>query len=681
MPHDFLRSIQPKQADPPPPPAPSFASDEAGPPARRVIRVPRPDRRWLRGLVALVVIVVAVFAGAGGVAAASALAGRSALGRAQEALAVQDTADFQRQMAAAEGHFNRARMFAGPFLVFLPIPTIGTQVKAVDHLLTAATVSTGAVNDAFKMLHDLLALESAAEGTIIEIPSAASLASLTPEEKRAVLAKLAAAAPKIKDIDRRVKAALAEIDSIPADGLAGPLAEQITPLKARVAELRDALIPIAPLAEVVPAMAGYPAPKTYLFLMLNNTELRPGGGFIGSFGLISTENGQITRFTSEDVYNLDAPTFGRVGLPAPKPFQDYINIKEWGMRDANWSPDFRRSSEQVIALYDRERALARPDLPAVDGVIAITPEVAADLVRIVGPVTVDGVTFNADNLLDELQYQVHQAFITKGIPDDQRKAILPKLVAQVFDRLTKLPAERWPEGLALAQKHLTEKRIMLYEKDPVLQGAFEQHLWAGRMSVTDGDYLRWVDANIGALKTDVVMERSLSYALRVAADGRVIATASMRYRNNGTFTFRTTRYRTYARVFVPQGSTLIRVDGSLKNDRTKNPSLAPGVPDAGVEEGKTWFGAFTAIEPGHEGTLTFTYALPANVAQQITGGSYSLVVQKQLGTQAFPLSLTLDMPRQVTAASPGEEVAEFGDARYRLQTNLRVDRGFVVRTR
>lgn len=680
MPHDYLRSVQKKGAEPPLPRGPAFVED-AGPPARRTVRLPKPNRRWMRNIAALVVIVIVAFAGAGGIAAASALAGRNALTRAQEAIAVQDTADFSREMTAAEGHFNRARMFAGPFLVFLPIPSLGTQIKAVDHLLTAATVSTGAVNDAFKILHDLLALESAAEGTIVEVPSAATLASLTAEEKRAMLAKLAAASPKIKDIDRRVRAALAEIDSIPMDGLAGPLAEQILPLKARVAELRDALIPIAPLAEVLPAMAGYPTPKTYLFLMLNNTELRPGGGFIGSFGIIATSNGEVTHFSSEDIYALDAPTFGRVGLPSPKPFSDYINIKEWGMRDANWSPDFRRSSEQVIALYDRERALARPDLPAVDGIIAITPEVAADLLGIVGPVTVDGVTFTADNLLDVLQYQVHQAFLTQGLPDSQRKQILGKLVTQVFQKLFALPAERWPEGLAVAQKHLTEKRIMLYEKDPVLQGAFEQQNWAGRMVTADGDYLRWVDANLGALKTDVVMERSLSYALRVAADGQVIATASMHYKNNGTFTFRTTRYRTYARIYVPQGSRLIRVDGSLKNDRTKNPTLAPGVPDAGVEEGKAWFGAFTSIEPGDERTMTFTYALPANVSRQISDGAYSLIVQKQLGTQSFPLSLTIDMPREVTSASPGEEVAEFGDARYRLQTNLRVDRGFVVSTK
>ena len=155
----------------------------------------------------------------------------------------------------------------------------------------------------------------------------------------------------------------------------------------------------------------------------------------------------------------------------------------------------------------------------------------------------------------------------------------------------------------------------------------------------------------------------------------------MHYTNNGTFTYRTTRYRTYARIYVPQGSTLIRVDGSLKNDRTKNPSLAPGVPDVGVEEGKTWFGAFTSIEPGESRTMTFAYTLPANVSRQISEGAYSLVVQKQLGTQSFPLSLTIDLPRQVISAEPGEEVAEFGDSRYRLQTNLRVDRGFIVGTR
>ncbi len=680
MPHDFLRPKQPL------PPAPSFVPqqapfEDAGPPAR--MRVPRVKRggSWLRRALALVVIIIVVFGGAAGIAGASALAGRNALKKAEAALAANDLTNFRADLASADGHFKRARFFAGPFLVFLPIPALGTQIKAVDHLLTAASVSTGAVNDAFKVLYDLLAIQSAAEGVQIGVPSAASLATLTPEEKRALLARLADAAPQIRDIDRRVREALAELDSISSEGLAGPLADQILPLKARVAEMRDALLPIAPLAEALPAMAGYPTPKTYLFLMLNNTELRPGGGFIGSFGTIALSNGDVTSFGSEDIYALDAPTFGKVNLAAPKPFADYIGITEWGMRDANWSPDFKTSSEQVLALYDRERAIARPDLPAVDGIIAITPEVAADLLRMTGPIHIEDVTFTADNLLDTLQYQVHQAFITKGIPDAQRKEILGKLVKEVFARLMKLPSDQWPEILKIAQRHLTEKRIMLYERDPALQDLFERNRWAGRMVATDGDYLRWVDANLGALKTDVVMQRSLKYAVRAAPDGSVIATASMTFKNTGTFTFRTTRYRDYARIFVPEGSRLIRVDGSLKDDRTKNPRLLPGTPDVGVEAGKTWFGAFTAVEPGQTGTLTFTYALPKSVADQIAGSAYSLVVQKQLGTGDTPLDLTVDLPREVIFAEPGEAVAEFGDSRYRLMTNLRVDRGFAIRTR
>lgn len=681
MPHEFLTPRRPGAAPEPPAPVPPRAPSLHAPPRPKLLLPKFPRWRWGRHIAAILALTVVAILGSGAIAAGSAYAGRAAVEEAQLALGAQDYRAFQARMAAAEAHFRRARFFAGPLQVLVPVPAVGEQVQAVAGLLEVAAESTGAVNAAFVLLHDLLAIESAAEGVRFDIPSAASLATLSADEKRALLARLADAAPRIRDIDRRVREALATLDAIPTARLAGPLAAEIVPLKARVAEMRDALLPIAPLAEALPAMAGYPTPKTYMFLMLNNTELRPGGGFIGSFGLIGLSNGEVTRFDSEDVYALDAPTFGKVGLRPPQPFVDYLDVDDWGMRDANWSPDFKTSSEQVIALYDRERAIARPDLPAVDGIIAITPEVAADLLRMVGPVTVDDVTFTADNLLDELQFQVHQAFLTKGIPEGERKGILVELVQEVFSRLQALPAASWPEGLKIAQKHLTEKRIMLYDRDPNLQQVFEHYLWAGRTIVTDGDYLRWVDANLAALKTDLVMERALTYGVRTQADGSLVATAAMTYRNTGSFTFRTTRYRTYARIFVPEGSRLIRVDGSLRNDRTKNPGLAPDVPETGVEEGKTWFGAFTAVEPGETRTLSFTYALPENVSRMVAGKAYSLVVQKQLGTGAFPLSVTVDLPDPLVYGNPSEEVADIGDSRYRLQTSLRVDRGFVARTR
>ncbi|MFZ1654590.1 MAG: DUF4012 domain-containing protein, partial [Candidatus Moraniibacteriota bacterium] len=41
--------------------------------------------------------------------------------------------------------------------------------------------------------------------------------------------------------------------------------------------------------------------RVFLVLFQNNMELRPGGGFIGSFGILKVKDGSITDFSSNDV--------------------------------------------------------------------------------------------------------------------------------------------------------------------------------------------------------------------------------------------------------------------------------------------------------------------------------------------------------------------------------------------
>src|SRR4030043_2137878 len=48
------------------------------------------------------------------------------------------------------------------------------------------------------------------------------------------------------------------------------------------------------LADIYDKMGGFTRDRTFLVLFQNDMELRPGGGFIGSFGIGNTKNGQIS---------------------------------------------------------------------------------------------------------------------------------------------------------------------------------------------------------------------------------------------------------------------------------------------------------------------------------------------------------------------------------------------------
>src|SRR5438045_4135675 len=53
-----------------------------------------------------------------------------------------------------------------------------------------------------------------------------------------------------------------------------------------VAEATKRIIPTQTERDLVSEALGMSSPKTYLVLLLNNTELRPGGGFIGAYAVV-----------------------------------------------------------------------------------------------------------------------------------------------------------------------------------------------------------------------------------------------------------------------------------------------------------------------------------------------------------------------------------------------------------
>lgn len=229
--------------------------------------------------------------------------------------------------------------------------------------------------------------------------------------------------------------------------------------------------------------------------------------------------------------------------------------------------------------------------------------------------------------------------------------------------------------MSVLRTAIRERHLMAYADDPAIERAIARVDAAGTLSPlpATADALMVVDANLGALKSDPVVERSIRYAIIPDGDG-FRGVVRLRYRNTGTFTWKTTRYRTYTRVLLPPGTTFIGATGAMLRDRSEE----PGRVDIGAELGRTVFGAFVSIEPGQERTIAFEFHLAPEISARIQKGSYGLQVQKQLGSSAVPLTLDLEFGTPVRAATPPEPPAAWGDGRYGVETDLREDREFIV---
>src|SRR3989344_28805 len=97
-------------------------------------------------------------------------------------------------------------------------------------------------------------------------------------------------------------------------------------------------------------MQPFPKIKKYLILFQNPSELRPTGGFPGTYGVVTFKDGKLQDLKVDDVYNLD----GQLQELIVPPIQLQHITPNWGMRDANWFIDFPTSARKITAFYKKE---------------------------------------------------------------------------------------------------------------------------------------------------------------------------------------------------------------------------------------------------------------------------------------------------------------------------------------
>ncbi len=410
---------------------------------------------------------------------------------------------------------------------------------------------------------------------------------------------------------------------------------------------------------------GFYEVKNYLILFLNNTELRPGGGFIGTYAIVKMDKGSPQIIHVDGTENL-AVHYNKIA--SPKPIADFLTTQSLEFRDSNWWPDFASSTQMTLATYKSSNGVMADN---IDAVIGFTPTVFEEILKLTGPFKYDGITFDSSNFTKELEYEVEYNFKNKGIAFKSRKQIMEGIMAEMVKKLVVDVFLRWANYTKLTVDMLAQKQLLFYSNDTYTQQIIDYKDMGGRVKQTNGDYLLWVDANLGALKTDAALKRELSYGFKAADKNKYLATVKMKYIHNGVFDWRTTRYRTYARIYAPLGSEYKQVSlNNLRGDKKV---------DQGQEFGKQWFGTFVSIEPQNTGELVWQFYLSKDIVAQIKKGEYSLNVQKQLGGIDNKLSLDLDFGRRLNFASPSEKTSDVGNNIYTLQTDLKVDRDFQVK--
>jgi len=493
---------------------------------------------------------------------------------------------------------------------------------------------------------------------------------LTPQAKKIFWAKLTDMEPKLLAAKNDLDAINQQLASLSQQELIKYYQVDLVSIQSQLDELITNINQAQLLAKLLPQVFGYPDSSHYLFILQNNHELRPTGGFIGTYGVAEMRYGEIIKLETNDSYHLDMPVQNKFKVEPPAELKRYLKVSHWYFRDANWSPDWPTSAQKIAWFYQEENKLLPQSAPndKFDFIIGITPDVIIDLLDITGPISVDGQTYTKNNFMDLLQETTEKSYVQQGLSSWNRKQVIGKLTKILQAKLISQIDTRRQEILDIFKNNLYQKNILVYSQDTQMAQYLRTVNWDGKVLATDQDYIMVVDANLAALKTDAVINRNIDYRLQETDKG-LLAKLTINYAHTGKYTWKTGKYQSYTRVYIPEGSQLIKAAGFSGSEK----DLV-----VGTELGKTYFGAYFELEPGKIGSLSFNYLLPYNTWQRLRAKQYSLNIQKQPGSDVKDLRVRLDFTKHIKSFEPTSLHAALAGNQINWQDNLDSDKRFSV---
>lgn len=578
-------------------------------------------------------------------------------------------ADLERaeaDLTEAEAGFRRARdaLSGDPLLRLLAwTPWLGGQVDAAREVLAMGEEASAIGLNGVAVAREYQAVRSQQDSRITE----------------KAMTLLDNVEPHMTAINAALDSMLARRERLDGDSLLPPLRSAVVEVDKHRGELEELVDTYEEAAAFFPDFLGFEGPRTYLVLAQNNAELMATGGLISVYGTVTFNQGRVEEMTFADAIAFGERWQQETGeyVEPPAPLKHYL-LKDysWNLDVANWSPDFPTAARQALLFY--EKGGGRP----VDGVIGVNVSTLQELLSVTGPVTVEeyGVTVDTENALE-----VTEALTRTPLePQGDRKAFVAFLAEETLQRLMRLPSDRWTPLLDTLEELRDEREVLFYSLDPGLQAVVEKMKLDGGLRETPGDYLMLVEASVNSTKLNIVIDQEIDVGLTLDELGNAEKDVRVRYHNNlpsweeGRDPDLVRRlmldglYGGYLRLFTAANSRPVgvQIDGA-----------EAGPSEIGEEQGKSVFGRFFALPSGAAREVAFRCVTPAIVDLHGEIAEYRLLLQKQPGAAAAPLTVTVSLP-------PGAELVSLeldgrpleGDGA-RVRTDLSRDREIVVRYR
>ena len=442
-----------------------------------MIRVKKKRRKKHTKLIVCIVIIACLLVGACGYGAALALSAKDVKSQAetalsnvngiQTAIAGQDFATAAKNASNLQSSAQAMNMeLSSPVWdVAAMLPVVGSDVKGVQ---TIASALADASDNAIVPLTS--SLSTTPPSACIDADGKLNIAAITT-----LLGAIQNGAPAMQRCTD-------ELSSLPAFHIE-KLQKLVGPAQEKITGINDVFQEANTFAPIIGSMLGANGNRTYLLAAQNTAEIRASGGFPGSMGTVSIDNGAIELGDFTKVYDMmaeETPAQCAITDEENALFYPWYTQYSW---DNSFNPDYPRVAGIWAAAYQEKTE------QSVDGVISITPTMVQDLLAATGDsfTLSDGTTIDGTNATKVLQHDLYWKYLSSGSNmsegNDLCDARFAEAAEYAFDSaLENMNASSLMKLVSTMMGGLEDRRVMIWLADATEQGYIEDMGYSGSMT-------------------------------------------------------------------------------------------------------------------------------------------------------------------------------------------------------
>ncbi len=402
---------------------------------------------------------------------------------------------------------------------------------------------------------------------------------------------------EIEDLETRYSLAIVQREELDVDALPGrgrSMLASLDQLMEKSTKFRDEYFDLLPVLDTA---FGAEEDARYYLMLQNSQELRPSGGFTGTYAIVTISNGRLASVDIENIRDFDQTYFDTVYplQPTPGPIREFLKAEDWLPRDANWAVDFPTSSEKTLEMWD---AIDWPDL---QGIAAINDSVIRDVFDIIGPfdVEIEGElqTVTPDYFLDLIQQY-------RFTETEEHKKVVKQLGEALIDQIRVVDFDTKKEIFYSLRDAADRREVQAYMVEPRLEQEVIKRGWDGSLLNADGlPTLAMTISNLTGNKSSKQIDPAIDLTLSPPDEHEM-----RRITMNITFTHQgeigdvdtfSAFHRTWTAIYLPEDAELISTSLQPESAKVTDDPLAIGFD---VE-----------VYPGEQVSLEVVFEIPASM--------------------------------------------------------------------